>query len=309
MRDDGLLLLGRPQPQPPVGFLRGQFVIRGAYPYGPKPGSASNPFFVDEIDTVYSADGPAAAERIMRDYVARGANHNCSGSVSGGSYGGQYPFTRWIDRPGEYADFLDWQAQFTPVHTHFVLADNFFDDFARTGNFEPIKREYQDFYEDPRIQARITRACIAWEKWAFSHRMVQLYDWLSRLLPHAEMWWHNEPGHLSPGDGTEEERGVWEALVPFRLKGLLLQGWPPDAGLGVQNVAYDLWDMRRRFRGEHSPWGGPILGLDGKPLACVPLEFSAHSIYNDGYPESIATEWATELVKAEPCDCLDGIPK
>lgn len=298
---------GSAAPLPKV--LRGQFVITGPYPYGPRAtlGSAQQPLFLDEIDTVYATDGSKVAERIVRDAVARGINHTTSGPVSGGSYNNEYPFVRWIGRPDAYADFLEWQQSFIPVHTHFVVADRFFDEFAHTGDMSAIRAEYEAFYQNHRLQALITRVCIAWEKYAASALMVKLYQWLNGLFPNAEIWWHNEPGHLSPGLGTEEERQTWEALVPFRLKGLLLQGWPPDAGKGVANVAYDLWDMRRRFRGVDSPWGGPILGLDGKPLQCVPFEFSAHTIYNGG-PEAVAGEWATELVKPEDCDCLDGIP-
>jgi hypothetical protein len=284
-------------------------VIRGAFPYGPPPISPTDqPFFMDEIDTVYATDGPEKAGEIMAAYVARRGNHLPSGPVSGGSYNNQYPFVRWIDNPDGYADFLEWQASFGMATTHFVVADGFFGGIAYGWSIPALEAEYGEFYRNPRIQALLkgVRVCLAWESYSTMRHMVDAYTWLRNLLPESELWWHNPPGHDSPCMGEENDRKAWEALAKVGLVGELLQGWPPDSGHTVEDFKYDIWDMRRRFNGtDDSPWGGPILANDGQPLIVVPFEFTAHSIYNDGYPESIGPAWADAL--HETGDVLDGI--
>ncbi len=140
-----------------------------------------------------------------------------------------------------------------------------------------------------------------------------LRDYLARVFPTKERFWHNPPGHLSPGNSDENEEACWREAAPY-LHGMMLQAGPPsgeggDGRTPKEQMTYDLWDMQRRFHGIDSPWGPPVLGADGKPLRLYYREGVTYDLYWNATPEAVAQEWgAAAMTVPHVSGALDGFP-
>jgi hypothetical protein len=305
---------------PPVSApstnLRGQFVIAApGAPYGPRPGRADNVCFLAELDTIWKENVSAASEILAR-YLGRGANHIVVNTVVAGGYHGQYPAHDWRGRTEQFADYLDWLRDRALTLSAWLLPDvqPYYDSRARLFDWSAVARDLTPIYEHPRVQAAVPRVVYMWEDYQHSSEMVRGYDWMARTFPSARRYWHNPPGHLSPGLGSEEDRRLWDLAAAHGIHGLYMQAWPPSDRQNtperspLDQMRYDLWDMVRRFRGVDSPWGGPVLTPDGQPLEVVWAEGAAFSIYNDGYPDTIGDEWARGALAVDGVtDVLDGL--
>src|SRR5262252_4458963 len=84
-----------------VGPLRGQFVIHGNYPMGPKGERDSlalvpnNQFFFQELDQVWIRDQTLATS-ILKDAIKFGMSHIVAGPAYANGYAGDYPDTRYV---------------------------------------------------------------------------------------------------------------------------------------------------------------------------------------------------------------------
>jgi hypothetical protein len=117
------------------------------------------------------------------------------------------------------------------------------------------------------------------------------------MVPNVPIYWHNPPGHLSPGTSDEDEQACWRNAAAAGIAGLAEQAAPPSSTdtdrPPIEQMQYDLADMVRRFRGDPgSPWGGPIVNCDGATLQVWWREGVAYDIYNGAQPQSIAHTWA-----------------
>lgn len=318
-RDQGRTITLQPiRPPVPTANLRGQYVIACAgCPYGPRPGAADNIFFMNALDQVWDRD-PTTAETILQRYIQRGANHLTAGPAFANGYHDQYPPQRWLGRADRYAAYLEWVTHHGLAISLWVLPDvpPYYDPRARTFDWARVEADLTPFYTNARIQAVVARVVYMWEDYQASAEMVRGYDWLRRVFPHARRYWHNPPGHLSPGEGAENEQAIWRLAAAHGIHGLYLQAWPASAAdhtarPPIDQLAYDLHDMVRRFRGEaDSPWGRtPILAEDGRPLEVVWAEGTAFDIYNVGAPESLGATWGARA-RTVPgiTDSLDGLP-
>lgn len=293
--------------------LAGQFVIRSPYaPYGPRPGQADNLAFMAEIDVIWR-ESPGAAERIMRDYKALGGNHVMTGPVWANGYHRDYPDTNWLTDQDGFVRMWRWLT--SEVAVSFVVApDNapYYDDRSRTFNWTEMNR-LTDFYRT--VQAKgvvFDRVVSQWEQFQRKAEARKLFMWMRGLFPNAERIWHNPPGHLSPGDGSEEERPTWESAAAAGIHTHYLQAHPPGTtGIDrapIEQMKYDLWDMRRRMTGKGSPWGGPILAEDGQPIRTVYCEGTAYAIYNAGADPAIGRAWRDAALSVEGITVsLDGL--
>ena len=114
--------------------------------------------------------------------------------------------------------------------------------------------------------------------------------------PTIPIYYHNPVGHLSPGLSSEDEQACWRAFLAAGGSGLDLQCGPPysrpDA---LQAMKFDAWDMTRRAHGiDGSPWGGPLLTLDGVPMTVRNAEYAAGDIYHNGLPWATAQQFGRE---------------
>jgi hypothetical protein len=324
-------VIGRLPVTPPVGGvpsgpvvparLRGQFVIRFAgAPYGPRPYQADNVVFMAELDTIWRGD-EALAKRIIDSYLSRGANHIVVNTAVAGGYHGQYPAHDWRGQGSQFADYLEWLRAHGLTISLWVLPDlaPYYDSRARVFDWSVVDRDLTPIYTHPRVQAAVPRVVYMWEDYQRSSEMVRGYDYLARVFPSALRYWHNPPGHGSPGMGDEDEQMLWRLAAEHGIDGVYYQGWPPSTnpvpghavGTPIEQLRYDLWDLHRRFHGtDGSPWGStPILKRrDGTPLEVVWCEGTAYSVYNAGYPDTIGAEWARAALSVDGVtDVLDGL--
>lgn len=299
------------------GGLRGQFVIETANPFATWPEFAGhaipNRFFLAEIDTLWKVD-PDAAQRVLAAALALGVTHVMTGPVWANGYAGHYPATDWLDDVAGFARFYRWlRAQ---VDVSLVLApDNgpYYDTQARVFDWRQMDR-LAAFYRQLRTQEGIVleRVVSQWEKWQRRDEARTLFRWMRDLWPEARRYWHNPPGHLSPGAGDEEERQTWQSALDAGIHGLYLQADPYSGGDGrspKEQMVYDLTDMVRRARGANSPWGPPLLTTQGTPMEIVFAEGTAHPMYWHGATQALAAEWGEAALAVDGvASTLDGIP-
>jgi hypothetical protein len=289
-------------------------------PYGPRPGQKDNVFFMAELDTIWREDR-AMAQRILDAYVARGANHIVVNTAVACGYHDQYPAHDWRGKADQFADYLDWLTAHGLAISLWVLPDvepYYFNEQhptrRRTFDWDAIERDLTPIYSHPRVQAAVERVVYMWEDYQASQEMARGFDYLRRVFAAMKRFWHNPPGHLSPGLGSEEDRRLWDLAALHGMHGLYMQAWPPSDTQNtperppLAQMRYDLWDMVRRFRGVDSPWGAPVLTPNGMPLDVVWCEGTAFSIYNDGYADTIGAEWARAALSVDGVtDALDGL--
>lgn len=299
--------------------FRGQFVIDcPGCPYGPRPGASDNVFFLAELDTVWKTDR-AMADSILARYLALGANHIVVNTAVAGGYHREYPAHDWRGQAEAYADYVTWLHDHGLAISQWVLPDvePYYDASCPCFDWDVIDRDLTPIYSQARVQAVVHDAVYMWEDYQHSSEMARGYDYLARIFPHARRYWHNPPGHASPGLSDENEEMLWRTAAAHGMAGVYYQAWPPSqnpvpghaVGTPIEQMAYDLGDLRRRFIGVDSPWGEPILQSDGSPLEVVWAEGTAFAIYNHGYPDTIGESWcAAALAVDGVTDCLDGLP-
>jgi hypothetical protein len=278
-----------------------------------------------ELDTIWREDR-ALAQRMLDAYVARGANHIVVNTAVAGGYHNQYPAHDWRGQADAFADYLEWLTAHGLAISLWVLPDvepyyynREHPTRPRTFDWDVIERDLTPIYTHPRVQAVAKRVVYMWEDYQHSSEMVRGYDYLARVFPDALRYWHNEPGHGSPGLSDENEEMLWRLAAAHGIDGMYLQAWPPSknpipgtpVGPPIVQLRYDLWDMHRRFHGiDDSPWGvTPILKRrDGTPLDVVWCEGTAFAIYNADYPDTIGDEWARAALGVDGVtDALDGL--
>jgi hypothetical protein len=304
----------------PTANLRGQFVIDcPGCPYGPRPGADDNVVFLAELDTIWR-DTPDLAERIVQRYLAMGANAIVANTAVAGGYHRDYPAHDWRGRAEQFADYLTW------LHAHglsislWVLPDiePYYDASCPCFDWDAVDRDLTPIYAQPRVQAAVSRVVYMWEDYQRSTEMARGYDYLRRVFPTQKRYWHNPPGHASPGLSDEDEQGSWRLAAAHGLDGIYYQAWPPSqnpvpgnaVGAPIEQLRYDLWDLARRFFGrDGSPWGSAVTKADGSPLETVWAEGTAYAIYNHRYPTTVGQSWcAAALAVDGVADCLDGLP-
>ena len=298
---------------------QGQFVIRAPFaPFGPRPRQADNLAFMAEIDVIRYAV-PDEAQRIIDGYLGLGGNHVMTGPAWANGYHWQYPNTDWLSKPAEFVKVWKWLSSQVPFISYVVAPDNgpFYDERTRTFDWREMDR-LAGFYRSIAGDVEFSRVVSQWEQFQFKAEARKLFQWMRELFPKAERIWHNPPGHLSPGDGTEEERATWESAAQAGINAFYMQAHPPtdwqgqnrDGRTTKQQMQYDLADMVRRMRGINSPWGGPILNEFGKPIRVVFNEGTAYSIYNAGVDPGIGAEWCKAALAVEGVtECHDGLPE
>lgn len=320
----------------PGSPLRGQFCLRGPFPYGPRPDRDDNVFFMGELDAVWDRDR-ATAERVRAAYLKAGFNHAIFGPVwSDHGYDGQYPVTDFLGDPDRYVAFLRWwNAPFSlmalPDSPPYLIGP----DDDRRWDLARIARDLTPFYAHPEIQRLVVRVGLAYEISGMSiGHFAEGFDWLTATFPHARRYHHNPPGHLGAGLSSEDEEACARSMARHGIHGQWVQCKPIDNNddhlplpQRLARAIYDVWDVKRRFTGvcepsplllpyyhgahdigPNSPWGAPVLGVDGQPLESVPGEYTAHPLYHDAAtPDAMPPEWGAGM-RTIPgiVDCLDG---
>ncbi|MEO8484169.1 MAG: hypothetical protein ABI634_18300 [Acidobacteriota bacterium] len=263
-----------------------------------------------EIDTLWQRD-QAEAQRVMDRFLAIGGRHVMCGPVWANGYGGHFPATDWLSQPYEFAKFWSWLTNQVDA-TLVVAPDNapFYDDNARTFDWGQMSKLTMFYAKVRGLGVIPTRVVSQWEQWQRRDVARRLFEWVTACFPDARRYWHNPPGHLSPGAGDEEERDTWQSALDAGMHGLYLQADPYAGGDGRSpkaQMVYDLADMQRRARGDHSPWGGPLLTREGQPMDVIFAEGTAHPMYWHGATQALAAEWADAALTVVT-DTIDGIP-
>jgi len=310
-------------PRPPVsdGPMRGQLVINGRYPYGPKGRKDSlqladdNPFFLQELDQVYLRDQKLAAS-ILTDAIKRGHNHIPVGPAVNAGYHGQYPDADWRGNPAGFANYLAWVRSFGVQITLMLWPDigPYWRSMEEGWDYGLIDRDLKPLYDQPLVRASVSRVCVGWEIWTYIAKMTPGYDRMKQWFPAHPRFWHNGPSHACPGMSSESEEKCWRVAAEHWITGFLFQGFPlSTTGIDrppLDQLKYDLDDMYRRFVGRSdSPWGPPVATPDGKPVTLEFFEMAAYDQYNNGAPESIGATCSEAALSVEGViDSEDGIP-
>jgi hypothetical protein len=300
---------GHPATKPHTGPYYGALAILGKYGYGPRPNQENNCLFINELDVI----DPDTAARGLRDYLARGYSETACGPAVANGYHGQYPDTRWLEAgPVNYANVL--KTRFAGLSRSLFALPDFAPWFDHgLYDWDRIEHQLTPFYSHPAVQGAVSRVISAWETYTSIAEMHKVFTWLARVFPTHERFWHNPPGHLSPGNSDENEEACWREAAPY-LHGMMLQAGPPsgeggDGRTPKEQMTYDLWDMQRRFHGIDSPWGPPVLGADGKPLRLYYREGVTYDLYWHATPEAVAQEWgAAAMTVPHVSGALDGFP-
>jgi hypothetical protein len=226
-------------------------------------------------------------------------------------YGGHFPATDWLTRVAKFAECYRWLSSQVAVSL-VVGPDNgpFYDDGSRTFDWGQMSRLTSFYDRLTRVEGvQPDRVVSQWEQWQRRSEARRLFDWVRDCFPNARRYWHNPPGHLSPGSGDEEERGTWDSALAAGIHGLYLQADPyqGDGRTPKEQMVYDLGDMKRRATGDHSPWGKPLLTVEGKPMDVIFAEGTAHPMYWHNAPQTLAAEWGAAALTVVG-DTLDGIP-
>lgn len=328
------LLLGGagPGPYPQPFPLRGQFVLETANPFATMrrsdgslefPGAKPDRFFLAEIDVLWDRN-PGEAQRIVSQALAMGINHAMTGPVRADGYKGHYPDTNWFGRAARFAEFYRWLRSQMAVSMVVMTDIRPWYDVDRKAFDWPAITQFTDFYGQLAAEGvEFDRVVSQWEQWQPRDVCRPLFQWMASMFPHARRYWHNpvDPPHLSPGSGAEEERPTWESFLEFG-HGMYLQADTADAYDKLKTapynadgrttfgqMQYDLYDMRRRAIGDHSPWGGPLINCDGEPMEVIYAEGIAHFLYHDGGTQADARTWGQgALAVPGIVHSLDGIP-
>lgn len=320
-----LLLTGTGGVHPPPTVLRGQFMTHVENPFAegsswslPKfPGAKPNRYFMAELDVLWERDQDAA-RRILDVYQTAGGNHIMTGGPWGPSYAGHFPFTNWLAKPSALAAYLR-ELDTRGIAVSYVVAPDvepYYDQEANVFDWGLMERDYTPFYRQITQEVAFPRIVSQWEKFGFKQDMAVLFDWMRELFPHSRRAWHNPPGHLSPGDGSEEERETWVSAITHGITDFYLQAIPVDAQRAPGDLSpfdqmrYDLWDMDRRITGIGSPWGAALpLTVLGERLALLYAEGVAHGQYWEDYPDSIGATWGQGAISVSGVQphSLDGI--
>lgn len=297
--------------------MHGQFVIRSPFaPFGPRPDTADNLAFMAEIDVVWERN-PDQAQRILDDYLALGGNHVMTGPAWANGYNGDYPKTDWLSNPAKFVKMWKWLSAQVQI-SYVVAPDNgpYYNDHARTFDWAAMDR-LAGFFRSVSGDVEFPKVVSQWEQFQFRAEARKLFQWMRDLFPNAERIWHNPPGHLSPGDGSEEERATWESAAQAGIHTHYMQahqindwtGKNRDGRTTKEQMQYDLADMVRRMRGVNSPWGGPIMTEHGAPIKTVFNEGTAYAIYNQGFDPSVGAEWCAAALAVDGItECHDGLP-
>lgn len=303
MSTDVLLLGGGVTPPTPTR-LRGQFMMHTRNPFYDQPvyrdrGALPDRYFMAELDVLWW-EQPDEARRILDQYQAWGGNHIMTGGPWGPSYANHFPRTDWLSKPDGLVRYLRELAS-RGIAVSYVVAPDvapYYDERANVFDWGLMERDYDPFYRAVTQQVAFPRVVTQWEKFGFRADMAVLFDWVREHFPNSRRAWHNPPGHLSPGDGSEEERGTWESAIAHGITDFYFQAIAPDERRQPGDLSpydqmrYDLWDMERRVSGVNSPWGGPLpLTCLGEPLAITYTEGVAHAQYWEDYPDSIGATW------------------
>lgn len=211
-----------------------------------------------------------------------------------GGYDGQYPPTDWRTKLQTIRGLFASINARGMTNTLVLLPDcpPYFDG----RRWDLVAWDYDFGAIISELAPYLSSAQLEWECVTRSADTCDAIRWARRRLPNVPIYWHNPPGHLNPGASDEDEQQCWRNAAAAGIAGLALQASPPGSDTRlppIEQMAYDLNDMRRRFIGEpDSPWGPPILGLDGQPLRVYYREGVATSIYHYESDPSIAHVWA-----------------
>lgn len=306
--------------------LRGQFVLFTRNPWHGDsrfPKALPDRFFMAELDAVWDRQ-PHEAERILTEYLALGCNHVTVGTIVDNGYHDAYPSVDWRGQPERYAEFLRWLLSHGVEFSLFALPDipPYFLGNSQGWDLAAAERDLTPFFTELQKHVDVRRVVSAWEEYGPGANMVEVFRWLSRVFPNSERAWHNPVGHLSPCGGTEYQRGgmtspeAWRAVAAAGCDALYLQAWPenmppPDTDrTPLEQMRYDVWDMLRRFTGQGSPWGAPIVARDGKPLRLDFFEGVAYAQYWGGAAyRDIGPAWRQAALAAGARYVLDGAPR
>jgi hypothetical protein len=312
---------GSPRPPVPDGPMRGQLCFHGTYPYGPRGQKDSlklvegNVFFLQELDQVYLRDQKLAAQ-ILTDAIRFGMNHIPIGPAVNAGYHGQYPDANWVGNPAGFARYLAWVRSFGMRITLMAFPDiaPYWNGMEAGWDWDLIDRDLKPLYDQPLVRASINRVCVGWEIWTYIEKMKPGYKRLHQWFPAHPRLWHNGPHHACPGMSNESEEGCWREAAKSWITGMLFQGFPPSSTEPdrppLEQLKYDLDDMRRRFIGRSdSPWGPPVTTPDGVPMTIEFFEASAYDIYNYNAPDSTGTLCANAALSVEGIlNTCDGLP-
>lgn len=235
---------------------------------------------------IYHADR-AAAERILRDFIDDGNNSLKFGPVYAAGYHNHYPNTDWRTSPAKLAEVIAWARDAGVKHVQlFVFPDipPYF--WGPDSGWDTVlcKHDLEYPYKFLRDTGLIDDCVVAWEQYTFVEDFIPVLELLREWFPNHQRGWHNPLGHLSPGHGSEETNS-WRALSPW-LHFHEYQGYPrnippPSERSSYDQTIYDGHDMKRRYDGVNSPWGGPILGASGKPIELRYSEGIGYWVYWD----------------------------
>lgn len=319
----------------PSGVLRGQFMLLTRNPFADAkwnlPKALPDRFFMATLDALWAQDR-AEAERIIGEYTAAGFNHVTVGSIYGPGYHGHYPFTDWRSNAEGFAEYLRWLAGKGVAYTLMLLpdCDPYFYGTGHGWDIDAVRRDFGPVYTHPTVHALTRRTCTAWEQYAPIAEMAKAFDLQREWFPNAERFWHNNPGHLSPGNSDENEEECWRSAARHGITGMLLQAAPEGDGqfnnpdgtnhvgyTAIDSMRYDLWDMGRRFglnndkgpKGESAgnPWGHAVTQPDGTPLTLDYFEGTAFAMYWHGHGNDLADAWGKAASGVEGVRfCLDG---
>ena len=289
--------MGGGSPTPPIGPRRGQLVITGPFPFGPHPFASDNPFFMDEIEHVMLSD----EARILDAYQALGMNETIIGpAFTQRGYDGQYPATDW-----RHDDILGVCEELQRRGIRITLAllpdcSPYFDGYEwDLANYE---RDFGTIISQ--VGAYASRVQLAWEVVTKNDKTCEAIAWARNMVPNVPIYWHNPPGHLSPGTSDEDEQACWRNAAAAGIAGLAEQAAPPSSTdtdrPPIEQMQYDLWDLVRRFRGDSgSPWGGPFFNCDGKMLEVWWREGVAYDIYHQNCDQPMAHVWAQAALSVD----------
>ena len=180
-------------------------------------------------------------------------------------------------------------------------------------DFGRLDRDLGPVYQSLQAEGLIRDVRLEWETFSSSAQMCQGVAWCRGIFPaEIPVRFHNPVGHLSPCLSSEDEQAAWRAFLAAGASGIDLQCGTPDSRPdALQAMLYDLWDMRRRATGtDGSPWGAPLLTLQGAPMTVRNAEYAAYDLTHNNLPWATAVAYGQAgMTVAGPGDdtALDGI--
>ena len=187
-------------------------------------------------------------------------------------------------------------------------------------NLQLLEVNLRPIYESLVRQGLIAAVRLEWETCVSSAQMCAPVVWLRQFVPiEIPIFYHNpvNPGkHLSPCLSSEPEEWGWRQFLAAGGSGLDMQSNTPYSAptserTPLDQMLYDLWDMRRRATGTNgSPWGAPLLTLQGMPMTVRNAEYAAYDLTHNNLPWATAVAYGQAgLTVVGPGDdtALDGI--